>query len=360
MKVDLFEDASMPHYREAAEIVRNWPSSTIMQDVIWPEVAAPSRLQSYLYFTCRDNDGGVASAGCIRMTRMFRGRFKASLRRGPCTKTPEALVEVVPALEAALRRRGAISIALNPNWLGEDALRCEAVLQRAGYAAVPVDEQTLPTATAIIDLQGSDDDLLRSFSQRRRRDLRGDAQAGVQVRPVASVDEAARVSGIMREMAQRTGMETDGQHDFAAHFRILEQKPDLGAINVALLDGVIVGGSVTYREADRGYALLVATAPEMRGGRSTALYWQNILDVKAWGCTELDLVGYPDPRLASTHGTEGRQEFKDSFRPRIVVLPPIMEKVLRPVEAAAYRKLRRIYRGSRWKARVKAILHRSA
>lgn len=360
MKVDLFEDATASQFRAAVEVVQSWPSATIMQTAVWPEIARPSRIQSYLYFVCSGNDRDIVSAGCIRLTHLYRGRFRAALRRGPCTRTPEDLAEVMPTLEAALRRHGAISVSVNPNWTDSAAQRCEEVLADTGYARVPADEQTLPSATAMVSLAPSTETLLRGISQRRRRDLRSGEEAGVQVRPVANVAEAERLSAIMREMAQRTALEIDGQHDFAAHYKVLDRQPALGAINAAVMEGEIVGGSVMYREAGRGYALLVATSPAMRGGRSTALYWRNIEDAKRWGCEELDLVGYPDPRLSETPGAAGRQEFKDSFRPRIALLPPIMEKVLRPVEAGAYRRLRRLYRGSRWKTVVKALIHRSA
>lgn len=360
MKVHFSQDVAAPIVQSANTLVQTWPSASIMQNAVWPKIAAPSQIQSYRYFVCSDKVGDVVSAGWVRLTRLYRGRFSASLKRGPCTRTPEDLARIMPALEDALYRMGAISVAVNPHWQDEDAETCEDVLMRGGYARVPSDEQTLPSATALIDLDGSEDALLGSFSQRRRRDLRSSGGTEVEVRPVASLAESSRLSEIMREMARATGLEIDGQHDFSAHFRVLQAHPGLGTMNAALVDGKIIGGSVSYREAQRSYALLVATSPGMRGGRSTSLYWQNILDAKRQGSNVLDLVGYPDPRLSGSGEAAGRQEFKDSFRPRIVTLPPIMKKVLRPVEARAYRELRRLYRRSRWKTQIKAIIHRSA
>ncbi|WP_313137849.1 GNAT family N-acetyltransferase [Paracoccus jeotgali] len=359
MKVEFLWDASGAAAKAANALVQTWPSASIMQHAGWPQIALPSRLQFYRYFICVDDDDQIASAGCVRLTRLFPGRFSASLRRGPCTRSPADIAKVMPALEQALYRLGAISVAVNPHWEDDAARDCEEILARGGYAPVSEDEQTLPTATALINLAAPEDALLRSFSQRRRRDLRSADGNGMEVRPVATLSEAMRLSGIMRDMARTTGLEIDSQHDFTHHFRFLETHPEMGTITAALVNGEVTGGAVTYREAHRSYALLVATSPDMRGARSTLLYWQNILDARRQGSAELDLVGYPDPRRVASGEAAGRQEFKDSFRPRIVTLPPIMKKILRPAEAAAYRELRQLYRRSRWKTRLKAMLHRS-
>ncbi|CTQ34804.1 lipid II:glycine glycyltransferase FemX [Jannaschia rubra] len=360
MKVLFYEDSSDPHLLQADAVVRTWPSASIAQAPVWPALAAPSRLQSYRFFVCTDAAGEVLSSGCIRLAHLYPGRFAAAFRRGPCTRTPEDLARVMPALEEALRRMGAVSVAVNPHWEDAAAETCEKVLAGCGYARVPPHEQTLPTATALIDVTPSEADLLAGFSQRRRRDLRASGDKAVEVRPVATRAEAEDLSAIMREMAATTGMEIDRQHDFAAHFDVIAARPDLGRINAAFTGGTLLGGSVTYREGRRAYALLVATSPAMRGGgRSTALYWQNILDAKRLGCSELDLVGYPDPRLAEAGQAVGRQEFKESFRPRIATLPPIMSRTLRPLEARIHRRLRQLYRQSPLRARLKAILHRS-
>lgn len=359
MKLVFFDDPSDPDLLEADAIVRRWPSAAIMQAPVWPTLAAPSRLQSYRFFVCRDEAGEVISSGCVRLTHLYPGRFAAALKRGPCTKTPEDLVRVMPLLEAALRDIGAISIAVNPHWQDEAAARCESLLSDGGYIRVPRHEQTLPTATAMIDVTASEEKILSGFSQRRRRDLRMTGDKAVEVRPVKTREDAVRLSRIMKEMAASTGMETDSQHDFVAHFQVLGDNPNAGTMNAAYVGGVLLGGSVCYREAERSCALLVATSPGMRGsGRSTALYWQNVLDAKRLGCTELDLVGYPDPRLAHSGRAAGRQQFKDSFRPQIVILPPIMVKALRPLEARLYQRVRRLYRQSPLRPRLKAILQR--
>lgn len=359
MKVHLFEDFTDPIAQHANTLAQSWPSASIMQSIAWPKIAIPSRMQTYCFFVCSDKSGETVAAGCVRMAHLYRGRFSGSFRRGPCTRTPEDLARVMPALEDALLRRGAISVAVNPHWQDDDATVVEEILTREKYVTAPEDEQSLPSATALIDLKPSEEDLLRSFSQRRRRDLRSPNCGDFQIRPVKTLEEAARLSDIMKEMARRTGMEIDRQHAFTNHFRVLEAHPDLGWINAAFVDGELLGGSVSYREAHRGYALLVATSSGMSGSRSTSLYWQNILDAKRLGLKELDLVGYPDPRRPASDLNAGRQEFKGSFRPRVVTLPPIMTKVLRPMEVSVYRSLRQLYRKSPWRTHLKDIIHRS-
>lgn len=356
MKIRLFEDLLDPTLVSAASAVQFWPSASITQHIAWPSIAVPSRLQRYLGFCCTDEAGQTISVGCVRLTQLWRGRFSASIRRGPCTQSPEDLGRVMPALEAALHKYGAISISANPIWKDEDAQTCEAVLAQMGYKRVPEYEQTLPTATALVDVQISEEDLLRSFSTRRKRDLRAARADNMLVRSVKSFEEAVQLTKIMREMAKRTGLEIDGRHDFRAQFHFLKERPHLGLINVAYLDDKIVGGSVSFFEGDRNLLNIVTAVPGLKGGRSTSLYWRAMLDAKNRGCRWLDLDGYPDPREPSDPCEAGRQEFKDSYKPQIVTLPPMMSRVLRPIEALTYRKIRRLYRKSKWKTQIKALL----
>ncbi len=217
-------------------------------------------------------------------------------------------------------------------------------------------EQTLPTATALVDVQKSEEDLLNSLSTRRKRDIRAARADNMVVRPIETVDEAGQITSIMRDMAKRTGMEIDGRHDFRPQFEFLKERPHLGVLSVAILDNQIVGGSACFYEGDRSLLNIVTTISGLKGGRSTSLYWQAILDAKERGLKWLDLDGYPDPREPSDPSQAGRQEFKDSFKPEILTLPPMMTRTLRPIEALAYRRIRRLYRKSQWKTQIKALL----
>ena len=126
-----------------------------MQHPAWPDLARASRLQSFCHFLCEDEDGEVVSAGLVRITRIMPGRCFAAIRRGPATRRPEDLPAVLALLEARLRGLGAIVLAVGPSWSGKEAAEVTGSLERAGYRRVPAIEQTLPTATAIIDLTRS-------------------------------------------------------------------------------------------------------------------------------------------------------------------------------------------------------------
>ena len=302
----------------------------------------------------------MVSAGLVRITRIGPGRCFAAIRRGPATRRPEDLPAVLALLEARLRGLGAIVLAVGPHWSGEEAAEVTGSLERAGYRRVPAIEQTLPTATAIIDLTRSPEELRARLSQRRRRELRQCEEHRVTVRPVASEDEAAALSAILREMAAETDMEIDGQHDFTAHYRYLAAHPADGAIRAAFWKETLFGGMVSYREGDRMCSLLMATSPRVKEiPRATALFWSDIVGAKQVGCTQYDMVGFPDPDLGGKcEGDLRRGEFKAGFGPEIVKLVPIMSKPLRPLDHAVFSRLRGLYRGSDLKRSLKPLLHR--
>jgi hypothetical protein len=345
----------------ADDLYASSEASAISQHPVWRDLAPGSRLQSYRRFLCVDDGGEVVSGGLVRLTRFFPGRFAAAIRRGPMTRAPEDLVVVLPALEAALRKVGVSVLSVNPYWQEEEAARAETILAGLGYRSVPPGTQTLPTKTALVDLRGTPEEILARFSQRRRRDLRVDRDdRRIVVRPVESPEIAAGLTDIMKRMAAATGMEIDNQHDFVRHQACLSARPYLGAIHAAYLEGRLIGGSVSYREGARCYSLLMATLPDMKGSaRSTELYWADMVRAAEAGCREYDMAGYPDPEHGRKDRTAvGRSEFKDSFRPRIVSLVPIMEKALRPLEHSVFSYARAAYRGSPLRRRAKAFLHR--
>lgn len=333
------------------------PGCAVHQHPEWVNINKVSGYQSYLHFIARDDHGTIRSAGLIRLTSIGKIRSVAAIKRGPITDTPQELAEVLPPLEAALRQRGVVTLAVNPHWTAEHRLVAGAELEKLGYITVPRTMQTLPTATAIIDLIPPEEDILSSFASSLRRKIRKSDKLGIEITDVTDAAEAKAIGAIMQRMAKATDMETDAQHNPLNHFEVLQRRPEIGFMKAARIDGALFGGAIVHIEGQRAYSHLVATDPD-RGDipRSERLLWEMMREARARGCVEFDLVGYPDDEFEHDEGGMSRGAFKDRFHPNIVKLLPIMEKPLRPIEHKIIRSARSFYRTSPVRAQLKKLL----
>lgn len=308
----------------------------------------------------RDSSKTIVAAGMLRMNWLRRTRNGgiglASMRRGPIANSPEILTQLLPVLETRARAVGALGLSLNPSVLGADIEAWLAPLRAQGYTRISADLQNLPTATALIDLQPPEDDILMSFDKHCRNKIRKSARKNMHTRPVASEEEAARLSQIMVDMADSTAMEIDSQHRFEPHYAFLTQNPDCGTLLAVEWDGRLIGGSVNYLEGKIGYNLISATAPDVREvPRAHLLMWDVMRDLKSKGATRFDMVGFADPDFEDSAEAVGRYAFKSSFEPEIEHVLPIMSKPLKPAAFFAAQTLRRFYRNSKYKNALKSL-----
>lgn len=318
-------------------------SQTMQQSLIWPDLNRPEADQEYQHFIVKQGPE-VLSAGLIRLRRVAAGYTVASIIRGPVTRTPDVAKTVLLALEEKLHDMGVITLTVNPYWT--DAARDRSVqsMSAAGYQPVNRVLQYFPTATAVIDLTRSDEEIMGAMTQAARRHLRKAINQGVTCRRMASYEEALRANEIMVGMAEETGLNLDSQYNFVAHFEYLKKNPQKGSIIVTEVENTIFGAAVNYVEGARGFNMLLTTSSEVEVPRSYVLMWESILSMKALGVTLFDMNGFPDEEIESDASMRTRGAFKEGFGPRIVKLPPSMSKPLRPLLHGAVTKLRDLRR----------------
>lgn len=328
---------------QEAPIVGGAAHLPIHQQPAWTSLNRAGHGQTYLHFQVEDR-GRTVARGLIRLRKVLFGLSLAVIQRGPMTATPSQLGPVLAALEKPLRQRGVIGLTVNPYWIGDDVSAATDALVAADYAQVPQDLQNFPSTTAICDLTQDDDTLMAQMSQTGRRHMRKALKAGVTCRPMASAAEAKIANDIMVRMAAETGLVTDSQHDFSAHFEYVSAQPDAGSCLVTCLDGSIFGAAVNYVEGNTGYNMLIATRSDVAVPRAYVLTMESMRALRALGCTRFDMVGFPDERTATGEGAERRGAFKRSFGPQIVPVLPLFSKSLRPTLFGPVQKLQALRR----------------
>jgi lipid II:glycine glycyltransferase (peptidoglycan interpeptide bridge formation enzyme) len=148
-----------------------------------------------------------------------------------------------------------------------------------------------PRRTIVVDLRGSEDDILSRMKQKTRYNIRLAARKGVSVRPSADVDVFFRL------------MQTTGERDqFGIHtleyyqkaFNLFKSK---GACELLLaeFEGEPLAVLMVFASGKRSWYLYGASASLHRELMPTyLLQWEAMKWARSVGCTEYDLWGVPD------------------------------------------------------------------
>ena len=208
--------------------------------------------------------------------------------------------------------------------------------------------------TLIIDLAGTEDQLLASFSTTTRRDLRGWAERPVEMRPL----EDARYGERLNQLAQETFGRTGG--DFAPRpwaerialcrelphasrlvglFRAGRDDPDA---LLAYAWGCAHGDHAHYDDAGS------TRVDDIKVSMMYPLMWDLIRWAKQQGCSWFDMGGAV-PAEAKDDPRRGISDFKRRFSKEMVAVGAEWELEQHPARAALARTLRKVasrFRGS--------------
>ena len=240
------------------DFVRASPGHTYQQSALWPSWAPVSSLQDSRYLTAH-RDGKMVAAAVVRFTRLAPKRYLASLMRGPVLQDVAMMAPLLPALAQTVADAGACSILLNPCLTGEDALQASEILRQHGFAPTPPDQQPIHTATGLIDLEPSEQEILASFKSRGRRQIRQALKRGVTVRDAADEADAARLQAVFDGFAARhTGYDVGGLPGMTTQWRMVQELG--GAFLLAEVKGRLIGGHVVVRHHDTAFWLTLATS----------------------------------------------------------------------------------------------------
>jgi lipid II:glycine glycyltransferase (peptidoglycan interpeptide bridge formation enzyme) len=234
---------------------------------------------------------------------------------GYCPKGPALdyadgalLEEVLTLLAADAREQRSIVLTVEP-----EAERDRAVVARlrgAGYQPSPAQLQS--SSTVLVDLQASDDALLKRMSSSWRRYVRKSARDGVVVRRGTAAD--------LPRFCQLY-LETAGRDDFVPRpapylERLWQRLAPEGIVDLFLadVDGVAEAALLPMRFGNRAWYLYGASSD--RGQKAHGphlLQWETMRWARDLGCTVYDMWGAPDDLEDKDDPLAGVYYFKQGF-----------------------------------------------
>jgi lipid II:glycine glycyltransferase (peptidoglycan interpeptide bridge formation enzyme) len=288
----------------------------------------------------------TVSGALILFRPLVMGWTRAYVPRGPLLDWADAAAtqETFAALEAAGRRQRAIALTVEPDLPDSP----EHAAQLAGLGFRPA-EAVQPRRSLIINLRGSEAELLARMKQKTRYNIRLAAKKDVTIR-AASMRAAARgdletFGGLMSATSARDHFHA---HPAAYYRAAYESFHHLNQCElfVAEYNGAPLAGVMAFALGKRAWYFYGASSDTERPRMAPyAAQWAAIRWAKARGAEEYDLWGVPDEDEATLEaqfesradGLWGVYRFKRGWGGQLVRSVGAWEKVFNPLVHRAYR-----------------------
>jgi peptidoglycan pentaglycine glycine transferase (the first glycine) len=265
------------------------------------------------HFVLVVEDGGEIKAGISVLTRRLplikKTLFYAP--RGPIVdmSKPELLDKLLDGIcvEAALRN--ALALKIDPEFDESDAKVID-VLKAKGF--INKKKQVQPRATYFIDLTKSEEELLMSFDEKTRYNIRLAEKKGVHVIEESNQPGIEAFYNIYKETCKR---DTFLIHPMNYYTKLRDLLIEKGMANVftAKFRGIPIASIFTFRFGDRIWYMYGASANAYRNVMPNhALHWHLIKWAKEKGYKTYDMWGVPsNPKEG--HPLHGVWRFKKGF-----------------------------------------------
>jgi peptidoglycan pentaglycine glycine transferase (the first glycine) len=200
-----------------------------------------------------------------------------------------------------------------------------------------------PPRTIIVDIKGSEDEILARMKQKTRYNIRLAEKKGVIVR---GWDD---LTAFHQMMLVTGGRDRFGVHSYEYYKRAYELMHEKGMCEILLaeFEGKPLAALFVARHGNRAYYLYGASTDEERNRMPTyLLQWEAMKWAKNHGCEEYDLWGVPDEDEATLEanfekrhdGLWGVYRFKRGFGGELKRAAQAMDRVYNPLLYWAYLK----------------------
>lgn len=212
-------------------------------------------------------------------------------------------------------------------WQGPPAARTRELRMNFGtenrlLRKAPTDLQ--PPDTVIVDLRGSERELLAAMKTKTRYNIGLATRRGVRVR-AGSEHELDSFYRLYQETSQRQGIVAEDIQYFVDLFRAAKaprREPNSGSATWPVMyfaeyKGQPLAAAIVLHHSSKAYYLYGGSSLEERHRMpSHLLQWQAMLLARAAGCKSYDLFGIP-PNSAPHHPMHGLYQFKLGFPGRV-------------------------------------------
>lgn len=238
-------------------------------------------------------------------------------------------------IDAVCKGNRAIFLKLEPDiWDSEFILPSSFILSKHNIQ---------PPRTILIDISGTEDEILARMKQKTRYNIRLAEKKGVTVR---AWDDLSAFHQMMLVTGGRDGFGVHSQEYYKRAYELMHSK-GMCEILLAQYEGKPLAALFVARNGNRAYYLYGASTDEERNRMPTyLLQWEAMKWAKARGCAQYDLWGVPDEQETSLEanfetrhdGLWGVYRFKRGFGGQLKRAVQAMDRVYNPLLYWVYLK----------------------
>jgi len=332
---------------EWADFLSGFPEAHILQTRPWGDLKSAFGWQSG-YVLASAGKKSMSMGAQILFRRLPLGLSVAYIAKGPVGSGGGDLAgfqALWPEVDRLCRKRNAIFLKVEPDlW--------ERAQTDGGISSVPStsppkgfrpgDQSIQPRRTLVVDLSGSEEQVLARMKQKTRYNIRLAAKKGVVITPSEDIEAFHRLMMITSER------DFFGVHSLAYYRRAYELFAAQGdcAILTAEFEGEPLAALMVFRRGKRAWYFYGASGNAHRERMPTyLLQWEAIRWARAQQCTSYDLWGVPDADEQSLEdqfmqrsgGLWGVYRFKRGFGGELMRSLGPYDRVYRPAFYALYR-----------------------
>ncbi len=272
--------------------VAHHPAGHLLQTAGWAALKARFGWDSQLV---TQEYGGELTAGAQVLYRFTPGRLfcVAYVPKGPVVdwertgRARSVLQEVV----TQARKRRAIFLRIEPGLLEEEVPTLSALMHEAGFW--PVDRAIQPRRTILLDISGSEEEILARMKQKTRYNIRLAGRKGVKVRQ-GGPDEVSVFCSLAEATGERNRFGVHSPAYYQAAYALFAPNDQVGLL-LAEFEGTPLAALMVFALGKTAWYLYGASGDEERRRMPAyLLQWEAIRWARARGCTQYDLWGVPD------------------------------------------------------------------
>ncbi|MHB1295062.1 MAG: lipid II:glycine glycyltransferase FemX [Anaerolineae bacterium] len=200
-----------------------------------------------------------------------------------------AVRALLRAARQVARRRRAFMLKIEPVQADDPVLA-----QRLSHLGLrPARLRMQDQQTIVVDLRGSEEDVLARFGRNTRYKVRSAARKGVTVR-VAEAQGVPLFDRLIQATAERHHIAMHGASYYRAAYELFAPNGQVGLL-LAENDGQVLAGMMVFAMGERSWNVYTASSDTHRDLMPNyLLQWEAMRWARQRGCTSFDLWGIPD------------------------------------------------------------------
>ena len=322
------------------EFVQAHPQGHILQTSAW------GRLKSDYGWQAETVRAG--EAGALVLFRRVRGLTLAYVPRGPLADWNDRgeLAALVRRLDEICRQRGAFCLKWEPDL--PDSSGCAQMLSELGFRPSPQTVQ--PRRTLLVDLSGSEADILARMKPKTRYNIGLALKKGLTARLAVGEDDLGLFTQLMAATGARDGFGVHAPGYYRKAFELFHPAGQCELI-LAMFADEALASVMAFAQGRGAWYFYGASSDRERNRMAPYLaQWEAMRWARGRGAATYDLWGVPDADEAALEaefetrhdGLWGVYRFKRGFGGRLVRTVGAWDRVYNPLLYGVYQAYLRI------------------